>query len=261
LSVHKTAIVSAEAQVSPQASIGPFCVITGKVTVGARTVIESHARIGSDYGEVVIGEDNHIQASAALGGPPQDWSYRDTGTRLEIGAHNRIGECATINLGTAKGGGVTRVGNHSFLMAYCHVGHDCQIGDRVVLTNLVQLGGHVVVEDHVMIGGLAAATQFVRLGRLSFLTAGAIANKDIPPYTIAEGQPAVSRATNKIGLKRAGYSAEQIREIDRAVRILLDRSATVASAASRVVALGPPNDAVAHLLEFASGSKRGIARP
>lgn len=261
MSIHSTAIVSEQARISSKASIGPYCVITGAVTIGAGTRVEAHTRIGSEFGEVLIGEDNHIQGGAALGGPPQDWTYEDGKTRLEIGNHNRIGENVTIHLGTTKDQGVTRIGDHIFLMAYSHVAHDCRVDDHALFINLGQVGGHVVVEERAVVGGMVAVSQFVRLGALSFLALGATVNKDILPYTIAEGRWAVPKATNKVGLRRAGFSAAEIRAVDRAVRILLDRSLTVEQALEDVRALGEPSPAIAHLLEFAASSKRGLARP
>lgn len=260
MSIHPTAIVSDRAQISPSASIGPYCVVASDVTIGAQTTVESHARIGSEFGEVVIGKDNYIQSGAAIGGPPQDWTYKGSRTRLQIGDNNRIGEHATIHLGTAKGRGLTRIGSHTFLMAYSHVGHDSDIGDHAVLTNLAQVAGHVVVGERSIVGGIVGVAQFVRLGALSFIAVGAMVNKDILPFTIAEGHWATPKATNKIGLKRAGRSAAQIREIDRAVRILIDRASTVERAVDRVRGFGEPSPDVAHLIEFATSSIRGLAR-
>jgi UDP-N-acetylglucosamine acyltransferase len=260
LSIHPTAIISDEAEISPQATIGPYCVITGTVRIGAGTVVEAHARIGSEYGEVSIGENNFIQGGAALGGPPQDWTFRESRTRLEIGDDNRIGEYVTVHLGTAKQDGVTRICNHTFLMAYSHVGHDCRVHDHAMLINMAQLGGHAIVEPYATVGGIVGVSQFVRLGRSSFLAVGARVNKDILPFTIAEGHWAVPKATNKVGMRRAGYDAGEIRAVDRAVRILLDRRLTVAEAIECVRALGEPEPAVEELLAFAATSKRGLAR-
>ena len=261
VSIHPTAIVSAQAEISPDATIGPYCVITGKVRIGARTVVEAQARIGSDFGEVLIGEDNLIQGGSALGGPPQDWSYKDSYTKLEIGDHNRIGENVTVHLGTAKDSGVTRIGSHTFLMAYSHVAHDCEVQDHATLINLAQLAGHAVVEQRAVIGGMAAVSQFVRIGRSSFLAVGAAVNKDILPFSIAAGHWAVPKAANKVGMRRSGYDAAEIRAVDRALRILLDRSIRVDDALDRIRALGDPPPAVNELIEFAAASKRGLARP
>ncbi len=260
MSIHPTAVVSDQAQISADAEIGPFCVLEGSVTVGAHTVIESHVRLGSRYGRVVIGEHNHIQHGAALGGPPQDLSYEEADTALVIGDHNRIGEYANINLGTQKGGGVTRVGDHTFIMAYVHIGHDCDIGDHVIITNGTQLAGHVVCEHHALLSGLAGVTQFVRLGAFSFLVAGSFANKDIVPYAIAEGHWATPRATNRVGLRRAGYSAEGRRNIDHAMRLVMDRTLTIDQLVQRIESECDLTPSIEHLVTFITSSTRGLAR-
>ncbi|HEY7672386.1 MAG TPA: acyl-ACP--UDP-N-acetylglucosamine O-acyltransferase [Gammaproteobacteria bacterium] len=260
MAIHETAIVAAGAQVAESAEIGPFCIIAADVAIGARTVVESHARIGSRYGRVAIGADNLIQCGASLGGPPQDYSYKDAATRLEIGDGNRIGEYVTVSLGTAKGGGVTRIGNRCFIMAYSHLGHDCRLEDHVVITNGTQLAGHVTIEHHTLLSGLTAVTQFVRLGAYSFLVAGAFANKDIAPYTIAEGHWATPRAVNSVGLKRAGFDATARKEIGTAVRILLDRSLTIEEVVTQIEADCAKLPAIEHFVTFLKSSERGVAR-
>jgi UDP-N-acetylglucosamine acyltransferase len=260
LKIHPTAIVSEQAQISSQAEIGPYSVIDGEVEIGPHTVIESHVRIGSRFGKVVIGDHNYIQSGATLGGPPQDWSYKDSRTSLVIGNHNRIGEDASLNLGSDKGGGVTRIGDNTFIMAYAHVGHDCQIADKVVLTNLVQLAGHVIVERGVIVSAYAGVAQFARLGESSFVAAGARVNKDILPYTIAEGHWAAPKATNKVALKRAGCSTADIRDIDRAIRILLRKTLTIEEALEKIHTECHTNAWIEHLVEFIKSSDRGIAR-
>lgn len=260
MSIHPTAIVSREAKIDPSATIGPFCIIEGRVEIGAETRIESHARIGNTLGRVTVGQRNYIQHGAVLGGLPQDVSFRGSETAIEIGDDNRIGEYVSINLGTEKGGGRTVIGNDVMLMAFVHLGHDCRIGDHVIITNGTQLAGHVIVEDHALLSGLAGITQFVRLGRYSFLTAGAFANKDIPPYTIAEGHWAKPRTVNRVGLKRAGFAPPERANIERAVRILLDSSLTIEAVLERIAADCAADAPVAHLIEFLRSSSRGIAR-
>jgi UDP-N-acetylglucosamine acyltransferase len=260
MSIHATAIVSRHADVHPSATIGPFCIIEGRVEIGADTVVESHARVGHKFGRVKIGERNYIQNGAVLGGPPQDVSYRDADTALEIGNGNRIGEYVSVSLGTEKGGGRTVIGNDVLLMAFVHLGHDCRIDDHVIITNGTQLAGHVVVEDHALLSGLAGVTQFVRLGRYSFLTAGAFANKDIPPYTIAEGHWAKPRTVNRVGLKRAGFTTAERGNVEQAVRILLDSSLTIETVLERIGSECTVDAPVAHLLESLRSSSRGIAR-
>ena len=260
LSIHPTAIVSPEASISPRAELGPYCVVSGNVEIGDHTVVDSHVRLGSAFGEVVIGEHNHIQSGASLGAPPQHREYRNGFTRLVIGDHNRIGEGATINLGSESGGGVTRVGNGTFMMTSIHVGHDCRIDDGVVLTNLAHLAGHVEVHRNAVVGGMVAVTQHVRIGEFAFVAAGAGVNKDILPYTVAEGRWASSRAINRVGLQRAGVSPRQRRNIGRAVKFLLDPSLTVRDALSAIAEKCGEDAWIRHLTEFAAHSRRGLAR-
>ena len=260
MSIHSTAVVSADARIAASADVGPFCVIAGEVEIGEQTTIESHARIGSAYGSVRIGSNNLIQCGAVLGGPAQDYSFSDGRTELVIGDDNRIGEYVSISLGTLKGGGCTRIGDNNFIMAFSHLGHDCQVADHVVITNGTQLAGHITVEHHALLSGLAGITQFVRIGAYSFLVAGAFANKDILPYTIAEGHWAVPKAVNRIGLKRAGFGAAERRNIEQAIRIALDKSATMDEVQSRIRAECDVDAAVEHLLGFIASSERGVAR-
>jgi UDP-N-acetylglucosamine acyltransferase len=261
LSIHPSATVGEQATISPEAEIGPYCVIEGQVEIGAHTLVESHARIGGRFGRVTIGEHNHIQNGAVLGGPAQDLGYQDGGyTALAIGNHNRIGEFVSINLGSEKGGGITRVGDHNFIMAYVHIGHDCQLADHIVVTNGAQFAGHVVIEHHALISGLVGVTQFCRLGAYCFLVAGAFTNKDIPPFTIAEGHWATPRATNRVGLKRAGFDSSERRNIDHAVRLLLDRKLTIEEVAAAIQRQCSPSPQIEHFVNFLKTSDRGIAR-
>jgi UDP-N-acetylglucosamine acyltransferase len=261
MSIHPSSVVSDEAEVSPDAEIGPFSMIAGRVRIGAGTVVESHVRIGSRYGSVTIGERNLIQSGAMLGGPPQDLSYEDAfDARLVIGDGNRIGEYVTINLGTRKGGGTTRLGNDNFLMAYTHIGHDCSLGDGIVLTNLCQLAGHVEIGDKAILSGHSGASQFVRIGAYAFLAGSSYANKDIPPYSIAEGYWATLRATNRVGLKRAGFDADERRNVERAMRFLLDGALTVRDVVARIRDECTPSPQIERLVTFLETSQRGIAR-
>ena len=257
--IHPTAIVSDRAEIGPGTEVGAYSIIEGEVSIGADTVVESHVRIGSRFGRVTIGEKNYIQNGAALGGPPQDSSYDFEPTELSIGNRNRIGEYTTINLGSAKSG-LTRIGNGTFIMGYVHVAHDCVVEDDVVLTNLVQLAGHSTVEQGAILGGRAAVAQFARVGRYAFIGTGVTVNKDILPYSIAAGDRwATLRATNKIGLKRAGFSEKEIREIDKAVRIVRKRDITMEEAARKIRDCNM-NEHIEHLLRFLKTSEKGLAR-
>lgn len=260
MSIHPTAIVSEQASIAADVEIGPFSIIRGRVEIGSGTIIESHTQIGSPHGRVRIGCDNLIQSGAVLGGAPQDLGYKNADTLLSIGDRNRIGEYASMSLGTEKGGGVTRLGDDNFIMAYVHIGHDCALADHIIITNGTQLAGHVVVEEHALLSGLAGVTQFVRLGAYSFLVAGSFANKDIAPYTVAEGHWAAPRATNRVGLKRAGVGPEERRNVDRAVRILLDRGLRMETVVARIKSECAPSPHIEHLVGFLSSSERGVAR-
>lgn len=259
--IHPTAVVAAEAEIADDVRIGAFCVIGARVRIGSGTVIESHARIGTEFGEVVLGSDNYIQTGAALGGPAQDLGYQQgTDCRLEIGDRNRIGEYVTIHLSAPKSGGGTTLGCDNFLMAYAHVGHDCTLADAVVLTNGAQLGGHVAVGRRAVIGGNCGVTQFVRLGELCFIGAGSYVNKDIPPYTIAEGHWARIRACNRVGLRRAGLSEADRRNVERAIRLLLRPALTIGAATAAIRAECESSDAIETLLDFVTNSPKGLAR-
>lgn len=261
MSVHPLAVVSEEAEISPDADIGPFCVINGRVRIGAGTIVEPHAVIGSRFGSVTIGERNLIQSGAVVGGPPQDWSYsKGFDAKLTIGDDNRIGEYVTISLGTEKGGGETRIGNGNMLMAYSHIGHDCRLGDGIVMTNVCQLAGHVEVGDRAVLSGMSGATQFVRIGAYAFLAGDTHANKDIPPFMIAEGHWATLRAPNRVGLKRAGFDETERRNIERAARLLLDASLTVADVIERIRTECAPSPQIESFVAFLESSTRGIAR-
>jgi UDP-N-acetylglucosamine acyltransferase len=260
MSIHPSAIISADATIDASAEIGPFTTIEGNVTIGPRTVIESNARIGHRFGKVIIGADNYIQHGAVLGGPPQDVSYEGGDTALVIGDRNRIGEYVSISQGTEKGGGQTVLANDIMLMAFVHLGHDCQVGDHVIITNGTQLAGHCRVDAHALLSGLAGVTQFIRLGSYSFLTAGAFANKDIPPFTIAEGHWARPRAINRVALKRAGFSDTARRNVQSAIRTLLDSSLTIEQVCARIRSDCEIDEHIEYILEFLENSRSGVAR-
>lgn len=259
--IHPSAVISDQAEIAEDAEIGPFCVVEGQVRIGAGTVVESHARIGSRFGKVTIGERNLIQSGAVVGGPPQDFSY-DAGfeAALTIGNHNRIGEYVTISLGTEKGGGETRVGHDNFLMAYSHVGHDSQLGNGIVLTNLCQLAGHVEIGDKAVLSGLSGVSQFARIGAYAFLAGASYANKDIPPFMIAEGHWASLRAPNRVALQRAGFDEGERRNIERAVRFLLDGGLTIRAVIDHIRSDCAPSDEIERIVAFLESSRRGIAR-
>jgi UDP-N-acetylglucosamine acyltransferase len=258
--IHPSSVISPQTEIAEGAEIGPFCIIKGRVKIGPGTRLESHVSIGSEHGVVELGRNNRISYGAALGGPPQDIHYKGEPTKLVIGDDNMIRECTTLNIGTVKGGGVTKVGNKNLIMAYVHLGHDVQMGDHNVIVNSTQVAGHVHIDHHATISGVCAFNQFVKIGSYSFTAGYSSVNKDILPYSVARGNYAVCTATNKIALERAGFSEVTIENIHKAVRILLKASATTSEGIERILQECVPSPEIDYLVKFVRESKRGLAK-
>jgi len=215
--IHATAAVHPKAKVDPTAEIGPFCMVGEHVTVGKGTRLVSHVYVD---GWTTIGEDNIIFPFASIGAVPQDLKYKGEPTKVLIGDRNRIRESVTINLGTIQGGGVTSVGSDTLLMAYTHLGHDCIIGNHVIIANCGGLAGHVTVQDYANIGGMTGVSQYVRVGAHSFIGGQSGLEKDVPPYSIAVGaRPCNVRGANIVGLRRRGFAPEVITKINEALKL------------------------------------------
>jgi UDP-N-acetylglucosamine acyltransferase len=211
-------------------------------------------------GHTTLGEGNRVFPNAVIGEIPQDLKYRGEPTRLVIGDRNTFRECATINLGTVQGGGVTTIGNGCLFMAYSHVGHDCTIGDGAIIANSVALAGHVLLEDHVHFGGLSAAQQFSRVGRLAFVGGMTGINMDVAPYCTAAGGRGELTGLNTIGLQRAGMTEEQISRVKQAYKIVFRSNLQLADAIAQVRAELGTHPEIAHFAAFLETSKRGILR-
>jgi len=197
------AIVSPQAVLAPDVSVGPFSIIGPQVHIGPRSVIGPHAVIN---GPTRMGADNRVFQFASIGDAPQDKKYRGEPTLLTIGDRNVFRECCTINRGTTHDKGVTRIGDDNLFMAYSHVAHDCVIGANTVFANCASLGGHVEIGDWVILGGLTAVHQFTKIGAHAFVGGGAILSRDVPPYVMVAGNPAVPHSINAEGLKRRGFT-------------------------------------------------------
>lgn len=260
MAIHETAIISPQAEIHEDATVGPFCVVKGKVKIGAGTVLESHVSVGNEHGIVEIGERNIIMPGACVGGPPQDLKYNGEPTKLIIGHENEIRECATLNTGTPGGGGVTSIGNKNLLMSYVHIAHDCILDDDIVIANSCQLAGHVIIEKSVKVGGVCCFNQFVRLGEYAYIAGDSTVNKDIPPYSIAQGKYAVTRATNKIGMERAGFEKSQIESVHKAIRYITKGKETIEEALEKVSQECESSRPLEHLVSFVKSSERGIAK-
>lgn len=258
--IHPTAVIDKRVELDEGVSVGPFSVLKGKVMVGRGTRIESHTVIGSEHGVVVIGRNNQIFPGAMVGGPPQDLKFKNEETCLEIGDNNMIREFVTINVGTKTGTGVTRIGSNNLLMAYVHVAHDCQIGNHIAIANTTNFAGHVHVEDHVRIGGVCSFNQFITIGKYAFIAGDSAVNKDVMPFTMAQGKYAVSRATNEVGLERAGFPKEDIANIYKAIRMVTKGNRTIEEALKDIATECTPSDHITYLTDFIKRSERGIAR-
>ena len=255
--VHPTAIVHPEAQLHPTVEVGPYAVVGPRVRIGAGSTVGPHAVI---EGRTTFGERNRIFQFASVGAVPQDLKYAGEDTELVIGNGNTIREFATVHLGTAGGGGVTRLGDGNLIMANAHVAHDCQIGNGCVLANSAALAGHVQVEDYVIFGGLSAVHQFTRIGRHAFIAGGAMVAMDVPPYCTAQGDRAELVGLNTVGLARHGYSEEQIRRIKEAYKILFRSKLGLIEAVAKLRAEYGMHPEIELLLDFVSRSQRGITR-
>lgn len=214
--IHPTAVIDKNAQIHPTAQIKPYAVIGAQVTIGANTVVGSHAIID---GLTTIGRDNQIFPGAAIGLEPQDLKYRGANSEVIIGDRNRIREYVTINRATDEGE-ATVIGNDNLLMAYSHVGHNCLIGNEVVIANSVAIAGHVQIDSMAIISGVLGIHQFVHIGSMSMVGGMSRISRDVPPYMMVEGNPAKIRSLNLVGLKRRGFSSEEIRQLKQAFRWL-----------------------------------------
>ena len=254
--IHPTAIVSNDVKLGEDVFIGPYTVIGEGVEIGDGTHIGPSCLI--EYAR--IGKGNRITGHAFIGTPPQDYKYNNEKTYVEIGDRNIIREFVSIHRGTPKGRGVTRIGSGCFFMANSHVGHDCVVGDNVILVNSAALAGHVEVENNVIISGLCGVHQFSRIGRFAMISGGGMVNQDIIPFVIAKGDRAKPVGLNLVGLKRAGFSAEEIKAIKYAFRVLFMSGLRLEEALSRLERENLSLH-VNHIVEFCRNSKRGIARP
>jgi UDP-N-acetylglucosamine acyltransferase len=257
VTVHATAIVHPEAKLHPTVEVGPFAIIGARVKLGAGTVVGPHTVI---EGDTTIGEKNRIFHHASIGAPPQDLKYAGEPTRLVIGDENQIREFTTLHIGTAGGGGITRIGHRNLFMAYSHVAHDCVVGNGCVLANSVALAGHVDVADFVILGGLSAVHQFTRIGKHAFIAGGSMVAMDVPPYCTAQGDRAELAGLNTVGLSRHGLTDEQIGRIKDAYKILFRSKLGLNEAMTRLKAEHGGQPEIDHLLEFIGSSKRGITR-
>lgn len=256
-SIHPTAVVASDAVIAAGVEIGAYTVIGSGVEIGPNTKVGPHVVIN---GPTRIGAENRIFQFASVGDAPQDKKYRGEPTRLEIGDRNVIRECVTLNRGTTKDEGVTRIGHDNLFMAYAHVAHDCKVGNQCVLANNATLGGHVRLGDWVIMGGLSAIHQFCKVGAHAFIANNAAVTRDVPPFVMAVGQPATAHSVNAEGLKRRGFSPGQIRNIRGAFRLLYRSGLRLADAQVQLEALAKEQPEILPIAEFLPQSTRSIVR-
>src|ERR1700741_3975972 len=256
--VHPTAIVDSRAKVPASCKVGPYCVIGEEVELGENCRLLSHVTI---EGPTKIGAGNSFFPYCAIGMAPQDITYQGEPTRLDIGDHNEIREYVTINRGTVKGGGVTRVGSHLLIMAYTHIGHDCVIGDHAMLVNGATLAGHVTVEEWAVVGALCPVHQFVRIGAHSYIGGGTTITQDVLPFSMTSAaRETHAYGMNKVGLQRRGFSSERIAKIHHAYKILLASKMNTSQALERLKSEPDRSEDVEMLIRFIEASERGIIK-
>jgi UDP-N-acetylglucosamine acyltransferase len=255
--VHPTAIVAASAELAADVVIGPYTVVGAGTRIGAGTSIGAHVVIAD---RTSIGRDNRVFQFASVGAIPQDRKYTGDPTRTVIGDGNVIREFVTIHAGTAQDTGVTTIGDGNWLLAYSHIAHDCVIGNGTTFSNNAQLAGHVVIDDYAVLGGFVGVHQFCRVGTHAMLAAGSIVLQDVPPYVTVSGSPATPRGTNSEGLRRRGFSSDDIAAIKRAYKTLYRKGLALDAARAEIVAAAATVPALLALTAFLETPGRGIIR-
>lgn len=257
MNVHPTAIIDPSVRLGAGVTVGAYSIIGADVEIGDNTWIGPHVVI---QGPTKIGCDNRIYQFASLGEAPQDKKYAGEPTRLEIGDRNLIREFVTMSRGTPTGGGLTRVGSDGLYMAYVHVAHDCVVGDKVIFSNNASLAGHVHVEDWVILSGFTLVHQFCSIGAHAFTGMGSAIAKDVPPYLMASGNPAEPHGINKEGLKRRGFSQEQIRNLRTAYKVLYRSGLSFEEAKAELGKMAETLPEIQLFAGFMENVKRSIIR-
>jgi UDP-N-acetylglucosamine acyltransferase len=258
MSIHSTAIVDSKAKIHASCKIGPYCVIGAGVELGKGCHLVSHVVM---EGPTKIGADNGFFPFSSIGLAPQDLSYAGEPTRLEIGSHNEIREFVTINRGTVKGAGVTRIGDHNLIMAYTHIAHDCQIGSHIIMANAATLGGHVTVEDWANVGALCPVHHYVRIGTHSIIGGGSTITRDVLPFSKTSAERGThAYGLNEIGLERRGFSKERIKKLHHAYRLLLASKMNTSQALEKMKAEADRGEDVDLLIRFIEASERGVIK-
>ncbi len=256
MSIHHTAVISPEANIAPGVEIGPYTVVEADVNIGKNTIIGPHAIIES---HTDIGEGCRIYQFCSIGGAPQDLKYRREETRVVIGNFNTIREFVTIHRATGSGN-VTSLGDNNLIMAYCHIAHNCAIGNQVIMANSANLAGHITIEDYATIGGLSGILQFTRIGAYAFIAGASAVTRDVPPFVVASGNHARLYGLNLVGLKRRGFKPDTIQALKDAYRIIFRSSLLLKAALEKVREEVPDLAEVRQFTGFIEKATRGICR-
>ena len=258
MAIHSTAVVAPGAEIDASCEIGPYAVVGPQVRMGPRNVVGAHAVLD---GDTVFGEGNHVFPHACVGQIPQDLKYRGEKTKIVIGDRNQFREFSTVHLGTAGGGGITRIGSGCLFMANSHVAHDCQVGDGCILANSVALAGHVTLEDHAILGGLSGVHQFTRIGRFVFAAGGSLIVQDVAPYCIVQGDRAALAGLNMTGLQRGGFGEDQLARIKDAYKIVFRQKLSLKEACAQLRAQYGGQPEIEHFVRFLEDvGERGLVR-
>ncbi|WP_263350294.1 acyl-ACP--UDP-N-acetylglucosamine O-acyltransferase [Acidicapsa acidisoli] len=261
MSIHPSAVVAAGAVVPESCTIGPFCTVGPEVVLGGECNLISHVVLD---GRTRIGARNTIYPFTSIGISPQDLKYRGEPTETEIGDENTIRECVTVSRGTAKGGGITRIGSENLIMAYAHVGHDSQVGNHCILANAATLAGHVTIEDYATVGAFSPVHQFCTVGAYAYIGGGTIVTQDVLPYSLTSARRENKAfGINKVGLSRRGFSPERLQLLQKAYRLLLAAKLNTSAALEKMKELAGAEDAVndvARLIAFIERSERGVIK-
>ena len=255
--IHPTAVIDPKAELADDVEVGAFTIIDSKVRMDAGTRIGPHAVI---TGRTTIGKNNHIFQFTSIGEQPQDKKYAGEDTELIIGDDNTIREMCTFSRGSAQGGGVTRIGNDNWIMACVHIAHDCILGDHIIMANNTSLAGHVTIGDHAILSGYSLIHQFCTVGEHSFTSFASYVNQSIPPYVTVAGEKARAKGINSEGLKRRGFTSEQINQVRRAYKILYRESLPLEEATARLAEMAVDSPEIKPLVDFLNLAERGIIR-
>ena len=254
--IHPSSVIHASAEIGDGCEIGPFCVIGPNVVLGEGCKLHSHVVID---GHTRLGKRNEIFPFASVGLKTQDLKWKGGTTRTEIGDENTFREYVSIHSATSDGE-ATVVGSHNHILAYCHLAHNVHVGNRIIMSNVATLAGHVTVEDHAVISGLAAIHQFCRIGKMAIVGGCSKVVQDVPPFMLADGNPAETRTINKVGLERNGIGAEVQTSLRQAYKILFREGLTITNALERISTELPNSPEVQHLIQFVRSSSRGISK-